>query len=566
MLFEMKRFVLVAIPLAIFVNLSLLGQEQSPKAFYIDSTGKLFVSPQVPVHLYMGTKPNGTDAVLLRDASKSNQSLAWNGTGPQLMTHMDLYQGRKIRFELFADGLPPQTSVIPKNINVLQLKDAVIIRGGAIVELSAADEASGTDKIYYSVNGSEFTEYTQPLNLTQDGEYEIRVYATDNLGNREPEVYRKLIVDATPPVTELTIKGDRYEDILSGRAALTLSSTDRFGVEAIHYMLDSSGNWLRYSQPLQTASIKEGYHTLAWYATDKAGNVEKAQSYTFFIDKTPPLVVEEIEGNSYMVGTREFSSGRSRLKIVAVDNKAGVKEIYYSLNNGEFKPYEKPVLLSDILGTVKLKTYAIDRVNNRSQSDANAQSFTMPTIDITGPDMSYRLIGPQLKLRDTLWIGPTTKIELRATDKEAGLNRIEYVLNQNQPTRYFEPFTLKDYGYYSFKCTAYDNVENLNFLNFEVAVDNVAPEIYWHFSVTPIGQMVFDNQTVPVYPSNVRLYLSESDNLSARNSIQYSLNGTKIQNYSTPIASFSQGMNELTITATDELGNSRVETVRFFIK
>jgi len=74
----------------------------------------------------------------------------------------------------------------------------------------------------------------------------------------------------------------------------------------------------------------------------------------------------------------------------------------------------------------------------------------------------------------------------------------------------------------------YDNVENINVTGFTFAVDNQPPEIYWHFSIKPNSIIQVDTETLPVYPTNVRIYLGESDNLTARNTIQYSLNGSKI--------------------------------------
>ncbi|HOK60746.1 MAG: hypothetical protein WBJ36_12100 [Tenuifilum sp.] len=562
----MNRFAQILLVTLTGFTFGSFAQDAEKKTFYIDSTGNLYVPLSQPVQIYMGTEPDGSNAVLLKSINKISAPLTWNGSGPQLMSHLDLYKGRKILFELYADGIPPQTSINPKSQNILEQKDAIIIRGGSIIELNATDEAAGVDKILYSINGSSFAPYNTPINLTDDGEYEIKVYSTDKLGNSEPVVSRKIIVDATPPLTEISFKGDKYEDIFSGRAALTLTASDRFGVAGTKVMIDSSGKWTDYKQPIQTANLAEGYHTLTWYSTDRAGNIEEQKNYRFFVDKTPPIVVEEIEGNSYMIGTREFSSGRSRLKVMAVDNKAGVKEIYYSLNNREFKLYEKPVMLADILGTVKLKTYAIDRVNNRSNSEANAQSFTMPTIDITGPELGYRLNGPKLVLRDTLWIGPETKIELLATDREAGVNRIEYALNQGQNKQYLEPFVLTDDGFYKLEFTGYDNVENVNVSGFTFAVDTQAPEIYWHFSVKPIGFEQVESQTLPVYPDNVRIYIGESDNLTATNTIQYSINGSKNQNYNTPITNLKVGINELAIFATDALNNTRKETVRFIIR
>ncbi|HOU75415.1 OmpL47-type beta-barrel domain-containing protein [Tenuifilum sp.] len=563
----MNRFAQILLVTLTGFTFGSFAQDAEKKTFYIDSTGNLYVPLSQPVQIYMGTEPDGSNAVLLKSINKISAPLTWNGSGPQLMSHLDLYKGRKILFELYADGIPPQTSINPKSQNILEQKDAIIIRGGSIIELNATDEAAGVDKILYSINGSSFAPYNTPINLTDDGEYEIKVYSTDKLGNSEPVVSRKIIVDATPPLTEISFKGDKYEDIFSGRAALTLTASDRFGVAGTKVMIDSSGKWTDYKQPIQTANLAEGYHTLTWYSTDRAGNIEVQKNYRFFVDKTPPIVVEEIEGNSYMIGTREFSSGRSRLKVMAVDNKAGVKEIYYSLNNREFKLYEKPVMLADILGTVKLKTYAIDRVNNRSNSEANAQSFTMPTIDITGPELGYRLNGPKLVLRDTLWIGPETKIELLATDREAGVNRIEYSLNQAQNSQYFEPFVITENGYYRLEFTGYDNVENVNVSGFSFAVDTQAPEIFWHFSVKPYATVTVDGEELPVFPPNVKIFLGATDNVTPLVKLTYSWNGNKPQEYNKPIIIPNiQPVNTLDIIATDEIGNTIQQSLRFAVK
>ncbi|MBC7125432.1 MAG: hypothetical protein H5T24_07345, partial [Bacteroidales bacterium] len=94
----MNRFAQILLITITFTGFAFTNYAQEPdkKAFYIDSTGKLYVSPTVPVHIYLGTKPDGSNAILLRNINKSSTLLTWNGTGPQLMTHLDLYKGRKI--------------------------------------------------------------------------------------------------------------------------------------------------------------------------------------------------------------------------------------------------------------------------------------------------------------------------------------------------------------------------------------------------------------------------------------------------------------------------------------
>jgi len=540
--------------------------QQETKTIYVDSTNRLFVSPTAPVNIYVGTTPDGVNAVKLIGIDKKGAPLYWNGHGLVQMTHLDLYIGRKIKFVLFADGVPPQSKLLFNKSTQKESKDMLYLSGGSIVEITATDADAGLNKTFISVNGEPYKEYTEPVIFDKEGMYEIKVYSLDNLGNKEDEVTRRFIVDSTPPTSTLSIDGDKDENTLSGRAILSLTAIDSFGLSDIKYKLDSAEIAI-YQKPIQTARINEGEHTLTWFATDKVGNIESEQTFTFFVDKTPPMVFEEIVGNSYMVGNKEFSSGRSQLKVAAVDNKAGVKEIFYSLNNGEFIKYEKPVLLSDIMGTMNVKSYAVDNVNNRSQSGASTESFSMPTIDITGPTLTYKLDGPKFLQRDTMWIGPSTKIHINAKDNEAGVSRVVYSINKSAETDYSTPFTIEQNGHFLLKCTGFDNVDNLNFLSFEVGVDNVAPEIFCHFSVKPYKQVIENNETIDVYSSDTKIFLAATDNLSGEVTINYIIDQGKPIAYRNPIEKLTSGKTyKLNISVVDKLGNKTEESIKFKVE
>lgn len=555
---------LYALAFATIISHSLFAQNTT-HTLYLDTAGKtLYVSPNVEVNLYINTTSSTTGAVKLTGMDGNGNPLRWGGHGPQVMTHLNLYIGRKIRFELFADGKPPITTVASTNPNQKRIDEAVYIPGGAVIEVNATDEDSGLEDTYYSLNGEPFVPYISPLTLDKDGIYEFTVYSTDKLGNREDEVTRKFVVDATPPTSAIAIEGDQFEQVVSGRSVIKLSATDEYGVKEILYRVDSS-KFETYRVPFKTSFLTDGDHIIEWYATDLVGNSEPLKSYRFTVDKTPPIVVEEIAGNTYMVGNVEYSSGRSQLRIVAIDNRAGIKDIFYSLNDGEYIRYEKQVMLSDILGTINVKTYAVDNVNNRSQSGANTESFVMPTIDITGPTIGYQLLGHQLTLRDTLWIGQSTLIKLNATDKESGANRISYTIDKSGGMDYTGPFNLTEPGFHEIQCTAYDNVDNLNFLSFKLGLDSEAPKIYPHFSATPFKKI--PEGDVEVYPANVKLYMAATDNLTGGVSIKYSINKGKPIDYTKPVENFKPGINyTLTITATDELGNSSTQTITFKVE
>ncbi len=554
----------IAVILAMLA-LSAFGQQET-KLFHIDSTKRLFVAPSESVYIHIATQPDGANAVKLTGTKNDGAPLKWNGHGPIAMTHLDLYIGRKIKFELFADGVAPESRIIAGQTEPTDPGKTLYLSGGTIIEINATDAYSGTDKTYYSINNAPFQEYTQPIPFANEGLYQLSVYSVDNLGNKEDNVTRQFIIDNTPPKSTLTIDGDKHESTLSGRSLIILTAKDSFGIDNIKYQIDSS-QLVPYTKPIQTARIKEGVHTLTWFATDRVGNTESKQSFEFFVDKTPPMVFEEIIGNSYMVGDKEFSSGRSQLKVAAVDNKAGVKEIHYSLNNGEFIKYDKPVMLSDIMGTMSIKSFAVDNVNNRSQSGASAESFTMPTIDITGPTLTYKLDGPKFLQRDTMWIGTSTKIHINAKDGEAGVNRIVYSINKSAETSYSAPFTIEQNGHFLIKCTGFDNVDNLNFLSFEVGVDNVAPEIFWHFSVKPHKQITENNETVDVYSSDVKIFLAATDNLSGAITINYTIDQGKPIAYRNPIEKLTSGKTHtINISVIDKLGNKTEESIKFKIE
>jgi hypothetical protein len=386
------------------------------------------------------------------------------------------------------------------------------------------------------------------------------------VGNKEDEGQRIIVIDTTPPSTIMQIEGPQNNEVIASRSKLTLSATDTIGVGETLYSIDNN-DFLRYTHPISVVNLTEGEHLISWYSVDKVGNVEQKQNFNFFIDRTPPMVFEEIMGNTYMVAGREFSSGRSQLRIVAVDNKAGIKEIHYSINKEPFKLYEKPIFLSDITGAMLVQSYAIDNVDNKGTSDAEGQHFSMPQVDITGPSISHTFIGSKLSLRDTLWISPKTQVSITANDKGSGLHRIEYRINDAAPLPYEESFTVLQPGYYKVVCTAWDNVENLNISNFNFGVDANAPEINFNFSVKPYKYIFEESERIPVFTPGTQVYISATDNIIGVERVMVSINGAREKSYSQPLTDFKTGQTHIiAIRAIDKLGNEEVKEIRMRVE
>ena len=89
-------------------------------------------------------------------------------------------------------------------------------------------------------------------------------------------------VDPDPPMSAVAVK------TVKKSSTVTLSAQDTAsGVASISYRVDA-GRWQVYSAPFTVT----GVHRLAFFAADKAGNVETAQQVTVpaQTDVTPPSV------------------------------------------------------------------------------------------------------------------------------------------------------------------------------------------------------------------------------------------------------------------------------------
>lgn len=110
---------------------------------------------------------------------------------------------------------------------------------------------------------------------TLDGSKNIYIRVRDNAGDIGQIVLGSIILDQTPPSTVHSVSGELGNLSYKSPAVVTLTTTDAYGVESTKYRLDA-GEW----QTGQTFVISsEGNHTIEYYSTDKAGNVEEIKSF-----------------------------------------------------------------------------------------------------------------------------------------------------------------------------------------------------------------------------------------------------------------------------------------------
>jgi hypothetical protein len=138
------------------------------------------------------------------------------------------------------------------------------------------------------------------VTISTPGEYTYSYYSVDAAGNEETAKSVSIAVDLAAPHTTASISGSSTGGSnYNGPVAVTLSAADDLsGVGTVEYRLDD-GTLTSYAPPACTgrfcihklggggplsASVPPitisapGAHTLTFYSTDVAGNVESQQS------------------------------------------------------------------------------------------------------------------------------------------------------------------------------------------------------------------------------------------------------------------------------------------------
>jgi plastocyanin len=159
----------------------------------------------------------------------------------------------------------------------------------ATVTVSASDTGSGVNTVEYAVDSGSWQPYTAPVMVHQVGAHTVRYRATDKAGNVSAEKSVAFTVvsappqDTTPPVTGVSVDGTRNSDgAYVQNAKVTVAATDEggSGVDRIEYSLDG-GPYIAYTAPVVVDRV--GTHTVAYRATDKAGNTSEPRTVSFAV-------------------------------------------------------------------------------------------------------------------------------------------------------------------------------------------------------------------------------------------------------------------------------------------
>ncbi len=360
--------------------------------------------------------------------------------------------------------------------------------------------------------------------------------------------------DTTAPTVTAQVAGEQDADgAYVGTATVTLAAEDAgSGVASLEYSLDD-GAFTAYTGPV--AVTAPGAHTLAYRATDVAGNTSEVGTVAFTVaepdpgDTTPPVVTAEVTGERDADGAYV---GSATVTLTAEDADSGVATIEYDLDGAGWTTYEGPVVI-DEPGMHMLNHRATDEAGNTSATQmTHLVVVERPVEDTTPPVVDVQVAGEQDA--DGAYVGAAT-VTLSAQDDGSGVDTVEYALDDGPFTAYTGAVVVDEPGDHVLRYRATDVAGNTSvegsteFTVVEAPVEDTVPPVV---GATLTGEL----DDAGSYVGTATVTLTAEDAGSGVATIEYDLDGAGFQPYTEPVAVTAPGEHTVRFRATDAAGNT----------
>jgi hypothetical protein len=183
----MKKLQIIVLFLSFFSFIN----AQNSNFHWFEKNGKIYYNKNLPVYFWISTTPNDNSGDVLMTSQRSKRFVnpmyfdteGYNTFQTDYASDSTLRRDNHAVFKVYADSYPPDVYASFKGIRSY-IGGKFIYKKGLRILLYAKDYISGTEKILYSMNKSDFVEYSQPIVFTNRGKFVFRFYAIDNTGNK----------------------------------------------------------------------------------------------------------------------------------------------------------------------------------------------------------------------------------------------------------------------------------------------------------------------------------------------------------------------------------------------
>ena len=226
---------------------------------------------------------------------------------------------------------------------------------------------------------------TQPSNDTVTGEGDnlsSTANCTDVAGNVATRTVSGIKIDRTAPTTTASVAEPLASGWYGDAVKVTLDSEDNLSdAVTTYYSVDGKGTQT-YDGAFSVST--EGQHSISFWSRDSAGNLEKPGApLTLQIDRTPPVttVVNPISPDRGW-----FVSSGIPVAFGAMDDGAGIKATYYTIDGGATQTYGEPFTADLSDGRHAITYWSVDLAGNAEERAAT--NTIAVNVDTEAPTIS----------------------------------------------------------------------------------------------------------------------------------------------------------------------------------
>jgi len=447
---------------------------------------------------------------------------------------------------------PASAAVVNGNTVIIKV-NASDNDGIAQIALSIDGPSTGSpDDITDTDNGVPF-QFTWDLTDKTDGDHEITVTATDDIGNFSSDTITVTVdrtaptVNVTAPLNGATVHGSAVA--VTATAADTNLSGVKFYIDGA---LKSTDTASPYSWIWNTTGYEDGGHSVRAAAYD-AGGLTTSSTVNVTVDNEGPYNVKLVSPQA-----DETVSGTVTLGATAQDYAGSVDHVEFwldgttDLGDGAFNvdAYELAWNSASVAdGEHGMEIRAYDDAGNATINDTATfwvDNTDPATVSITSPAASADVSG-------------TVNIEITASDSGIGIDYIEISAGSATGNCYHLGGTSYEYqwdttpnadGTYTVTATAYDLLGGTSVDTVSVDVDNTPPSAV--------------NVTSPINGAYVTGTIAINASATGASSVEFYIDGSLAATdgtspYSYSWATTTNGEHSIRIIAYDAAGNTTID-------
>ena len=422
------------------------------------------------------------------------------------------------------------------------------------IKIEARDNSGQavTNKVDGLPDGVTFDEATNTISGTPSevGSYDITVTTTDESGNATETTFTIYVEDTTKPTVESV--ADQTQEINTEMTPIKIEATDNSG-QAVTNKVDGLPDGVTFDEATNTISgtpSEVGSYDITVTTTDESGNATET-TFTIDVEDTIKPTVESIAGQ-----TQEINTEMTPIKIEATDNSdQTVTNKVEGLPDG--------VTFDETTNTIsgtpsKVGSYDITVTTTDESGNSETTTFTISVEDTTKPTVED--ITDQTQEVNTE-ITPI-KIEARDNSGQAVTNKVDGLpdgVTFDEATNTISG-TPNEVGSYDITVTTTDESGNSETTSFTIDVED---------TTKPTVEDIAD-QTQEVNTEITPITIESEDNSgqAVTNKVDGLPDGVTFDEATNTISGTPSevGSYDITVTTTDENGNSETTTFTIEVK